>query len=256
MREPENTVEITNLSFGYPDGQQALREVSLSISSGESVALVGPNGAGKSTLLLHLNGILRSNGMIKVFGVPVEEKTLKWIRGKVGLIFQDPDDQLFSPTVFDDVAFGPLNMGYDKEEVQKRVTQALAWVGMSGYERRSPHHLSIGEKKRIAIATVLSMSPELLVIDEPTSSLDPRTKWGLVEVLGEMPMTKIIASHDLEIVQALCERTVIFDKGQVVADGPTSHILADIVLLQSHGLAPAKKHSDLSVREANSGPGA
>ena len=162
----------------------------------------------------------------------------------MGLIFQDPDDQLFSPTVFEDVAFGPLNMGCDREEVQRRVTQALGWVGMRGYEKRSPHHLSIGEKKRIAIATVLSMSPELLVIDEPSSNLDPRTKWELVELLREMPMTKIISSHDLEVVQGLCERTIVLDEGRVVADGPTAHILADTVLLQSHGLAPVRKRAE------------
>lgn len=236
----EEIVRIDNLSFCYPDSQQALTDVCLTVHQGETVALIGPNGAGKSTLLLHLNGILRSNGVVKVFGRPVDDKNLRWIRSKVGLVFQNPDDQLFSPIVFDDVAFGPINMGYSEAEVRQSVTRALDWVGMTGYEQRSPHHLSIGEKKRIAMATVLSMTPELLVIDEPTSNLDPGSKWSLIGLLCRLPMTKIIASHDLELVQALCQRTIVFDHGQVVADGATAHILADMPLLAAHGLAPSK----------------
>ncbi|GAI20759.1 unnamed protein product, partial [marine sediment metagenome] len=173
----EEIVRIDNLSFCYPDGQQALTDISLTIYQGETVALIGPNGAGKSTLLLHLNGILRSNGMVEIFSRPIDDKNLRWVRSKVGLVFQNPDDQLFSPTVFDDVAFGPINMGYPETEVRESVTKALDWVGMTGYEQRSPHHLSVGEKKRIAIATVLSMTPEILVIDEPTANLDPGSKW-------------------------------------------------------------------------------
>ena len=157
------------------------------------------------------------------------------------MVFQEPEDQLFSPTVFDDVAFGPINMGYPETEVKQRVTQALEWVGMSGYEARSPHHLSVGEKKRVAIATVLSLSPELLVLDEPTSNLDPRGKWSLIELLGRLPMTKVVASHDLELVKALCSRTVILDKGEIVSEGSTSSILSDISLLRLHGLAPEEK---------------
>ncbi|PIU55505.1 MAG: cobalt ABC transporter ATP-binding protein, partial [Chloroflexi bacterium CG07_land_8_20_14_0_80_51_10] len=191
-RNLDYAVEIAGLSFQYPDGQKALRGINLAVPVGQTVALIGPNGGGKSTLLLHLNGVLRSNGVVKVLGLHVEGKNLKWIRSKVGLVFQNPDDQLFSPTVFEDVAFGPTNMGYFPEEIKQRVTRALDWVGMSGYEHRSPHHLSIGEKKRIAIATVLAMSPELLVIDEPTSNLDPRAKWSFIELLGGLPMTKII----------------------------------------------------------------
>ena len=156
----------------------------------------------------------------------------------MGLIFQNPDDQLFSPTVFDDVAFGPINMGYSEAEVRKSVTRALHLVRMSDYEKRSPHHLSIGEKKRIAIATVLSMNPEILVIDEPTSNLDPRSKWSLIRFLQELTLTKIIATHDLELVRALCPRTIILDHGMVIADGVTEHILADVPLLRAHGLAP------------------
>ena len=156
----------------------------------------------------------------------------------MGLVFQNPDDQLFSPTVFEDVAFGPINMGCSREEARDLVTRALSWVGMTGYERRSPHHLSVGEKKRIAIATVLSMSPEILVIDEPTANLDPRSKWSLVSLLKSLPMTKIVATHDLELVGALCPRAVVVDQGRVVADGATSDILADTPLLAAHGLAP------------------
>ena len=233
----DEVVTVNSLSFSYPDGQQALANVSLTIHRGETVALIGPNGAGKSTLLLHLNGILRSNGVVRVMGRPVGDKNLKWLRSKVGLVFQNPDDQLFSPTVFDDVAFGPLNMGYSEAEVRQRVSRALNWVGMDGYEKRSPHHLSVGEKKRIAIATVLSMNPKILVIDEPTANLDPGSKWSLIELLRGLSLTKIIATHDLELVKALCPRTVVFDHGEVVIDGATSRILADTPLLGAHGLA-------------------
>ena len=233
-------VRIKSLSFSYPDGQSALSNVSLTIGQGETVALIGPNGAGKSTLLLHLNGILRSNGLVKVFGRPIDDENLREVRSKIGLVFQNPDDQLFSPTVFDDVAFGPLNLGYSEAEVRQSVTRALDLVGMTGYEQRSPHHLSFGEKKRIAIATVLSMNSEILVIDEPTSNLDPRSKWSLIGLLKRLPLTRIIASHDLELVQALCQRAIVLDHGRIIADGATDCILADARLLKAHGLAPAE----------------
>jgi cobalt/nickel transport system ATP-binding protein len=236
----EEIIRVDNLSFRYPDGQPALADINLAIYRGETVALIGPNGAGKSTLLLHLNGILHSNGAVKVLGRSVDDKNLRWVRSKVGLVFQNPDDQLFSPTVFDDVAFGLINLGYAEAEVRKMVTDALEWVGMRGYERRSPHHLSLGEKKRIAMATVLSMNPEILVIDEPTSNLDPAGKWSLIELLRGLSITKIIASHDLELVQALCPRAIVLDRGVVIADGATGQILADKPLLMAHGLAPAK----------------
>lgn len=238
-------IEIKNLSFAYPDGQQALKNISLSVGLGESVAIVGPNGAGKSTLLLHLNGILRGNGAVRVLGLTVEEKHFREIRSKVGLVFQNPDDQLFSPTVFDDVAFGSINIGLPEEEVQRRVTWALERVGISGYERRSPHHLSVGEKKRAAIATVLSMSPQVLAIDEPTGNLDPRGKWELVELLRGLSQhlaALVIASHDLEAVQALCRRTIVLDEGRVVADGPTSRILSDQELLLRCNLTHEHAH--------------
>ena len=233
----EEVVKIENLSFYYPDGQQALTDVSLTINQGESVGLIGPNGAGKSTLLLHLNGILRTNGLVKVFGKSVDDKNLREVRSKVGLVFQNPDDQLFSPTVFDDVAFGPLNQGHSETEVRQSVARALDWVGMTGYEPRSPHHLSLGEKKRIAIATVLSMMPEVLVLDEPTANLDPRGKWSLIGLLRKLPITKIIASHDLDAVKSLCQRVIILDHGQMIVDGASDRVLTDLPLLRAHGLA-------------------
>jgi len=241
----DKIVDIENLSFFYPDGHQGLKDINLVVYSAENLAVIGPNGAGKSTLLLHLNGILRGNNTIKIFGLPVDEKNLKETRRKVGLVFQDPEDQLFSPTVFDDVAFGPINMGYSELQVKQRVAQALKWVGMDGYEQRSPHHLSVGEKKRAAVATVLSLNPELLVLDEPSSNLDPRSKWSLIEVVKRLPMTKIIASHDLELIEALCQRTIILDGGIIVADGSTTNIFNDVTLLRAHGLAPEEKLLEL-----------
>jgi cobalt/nickel transport system ATP-binding protein len=230
-------IEIKNLTFTYPDGHKGLSGVGLVVGNGESVAVIGPNGAGKSTLLLHLIGILRGNSTVKICGLTMEEKNLKEIRKKVGLVFQDPEDQLFSLNVFDDVAFGPINLGLTESDVKQHVTQALLWVNMSGYEERSPHHLSVGEKKRIAIATVLSLDPEILVIDEPTSNLDPRSKWSLAELLNTLPITKIVATHDLELVRALCHRTVVMDEGKIAADGKTEDILNDIPLLRAHGLS-------------------
>lgn len=237
----EYAIEVVNLSYSYPDGRQALRDINLTIDIGESVALIGANGAGKSTLLLHLNGIIRSSKTIKILDLPLNDKNLKQIRSKVGLVFQNPDDQLFSPTVFDDVAFGPINMGLHPNEVRQRVSRALHDVNMAGYEQRSPQHLSVGEKKRIAIATILSMSPEILVLDEPTANLDPRAKWELIELIKGLPMTKIVASHDLEMVAALCQRTIILDSGAIVADGSTPSIMSNAPLLERYGLAPTPR---------------
>ncbi len=234
----DKVIDVRDLSFVYPDGTYGLRKVSLTVHAGESVAVVGPNGAGKSTLLLHLNGVLRGNSTVEICGMPVKDGNLKEIRRRVGLVFQDPDDQLFSLTVFEDVGFGPLNMGCGEAEVRERVSRALEWVGMKGYEKRSPHHLSIGEKKRIAIATVLALDPEVLALDEPTSNLDPRSKWSLVALLKRLPVTKVIATHDLDVVRALCQRVVVLDRGEVVADGTTEAILNDLPLMRAHGLAP------------------
>jgi cobalt/nickel transport system ATP-binding protein len=229
-------IEVEHLSFSYTDGHQALKDVSLLVQPGEKAALVGPNGAGKSTLILHLNGILRGTGLVKVCGLEVIEKNLGRVRAMVGLVFQSPDDQLFSPTVFDDVAFGPIYQGLPENEVRTRVEEALAAVGMSDYVKRVSHHLSVGEKKRIAIATVLSMQPEVLVLDEPTAGLDPRARRSLIHLLRELPITMLVSSHDLMMVRELLPRTIIMDEGQVVADGLTDQIMQDEALLNTHGL--------------------
>ncbi len=230
-------VFIKGLSFIYPDGQPGLNSIDLVIRQGESVAIIGPNGAGKSTLLLHLNGILRGNSTVRILGMPLESGNLREIRKRVGLVFQNPDDQLFSATVFDDVAFGPINLGYNELKVKRCISKALAQVGLTGYEDRAPHHLSIGEKKRVSIATILALDPEIIVLDEPTSNLDPGGKWSLIDLLKELPVTKIIATHDLELAKALCTRTIVMDKGAIVEDGATKQILSDVDLLRAHNLA-------------------
>ena len=227
---------VENLSFQYPDGHAALQAVSLKISPGEKVALVGPNGAGKSTLMLHLNGILAGQGDLCVAGMALTKENLPLVRARVGMVFQNPDDQLFSPTVFEDVAFGPLHMGLPETEVRQRVERALTQVGMSQYANRLSHHLSVGEKKRISIATVLSMEPEILVLDEPSAGLDPRARRALINLLSEMELTMLVSTHDMRMVAELFPRTVVMDGGQIVADGSTGEILADEVLLEAHGL--------------------
>lgn len=238
------TLSVHDLYFTYPDGTVALRGISLSIEAGEKVALVGPNGAGKSTLMLHLNGLLGQNGSAKgqepprviVGGMPATRPNLPRIRGKVGMVFQNPDDQLFSPTVFDDVAFGPLHMGLREADVRERVARALAQVDMSDQANRLSHHLSLGQKKRVAIATVLSMDPEILVLDEPSAGLDPRARRSLIALLQKLPQTMLISSHDLRLVRELLPRTIIMDEGFIARDGPTAEIMADATLLEAHGL--------------------
>jgi cobalt transport protein ATP-binding subunit len=224
------------LRFTYPDGHEALFGVTLSIEPGEKVALVGPNGAGKSTLMLHFNGILQGQGEVKVAGMRVQKDTLGKVRAAVGLVFQDPDDQLFSPTVFEDVAFGPLHMGLPEAEVRQRVDEALAAVRMTDYVDRVSHHLSVGEKKRIAIATVLSMNPQILVLDEPSAGLDPRARRALINLLRDLPQTMLVSTHDMRLVAELFPRTVVMDHGRVVATGPTAQLLDDVALLEAHGL--------------------
>ncbi len=234
MSEP--IIRIETLSFAYPDGRPALIGVNLEVSKGEKVAIVGPNGAGKSTLFLHLNGILSGQGRVEIAGLAPAGKALRTVRAKVGLVFQDPDDQLFSPTVLDDVAFGPLHMGCPSDEVRDRVAHALAAVGMTGCEALMPHHMSLGERKRIAIATVLAMQSEVLVLDEPSAGLDPRARRKLIALLKTLPQTMLVASHDMRLVWDLCPRTVILDGGHLVADGPTAKLLRDAALMEQHGL--------------------
>ncbi len=230
-------VEVTDLAYTYPGGQPALRGVSLRIEPGEKVALVGPNGAGKSTLMLHLNGILGDAAApVRICGLAPTRDNLPLIRGKVGLVFQNPDDQLFSPTVFEDVAFGPLYQGLPEAEVRRRAERALAQVGMAGFEGRLSHQLSLGQKKRVAIATVLSMAPDVLVLDEPTAGLDPRGRRQLIGLLRDLPVTMLVSTHDMWLVDELFPRMVIMDDGRVVADGPTADLLARPSLLEAHGL--------------------
>jgi cobalt transport protein ATP-binding subunit len=237
--EPGGTpaVDIRHLHFAYPDGFEALRGVDLRIEPGERVALVGPNGAGKSTLMLTLNGIhVPSHGSVTIAGTVVDRSTVRRIRAQVGLVFQDPDDQLFSPTVFEDVAFGPVHMGVPAVEIHDRVERALAAVGMTGLERRLPHRLSLGQRKRVALATVLSMDPSVLVFDEPSAGLDPRGRRDLIRLLRSLSQTQLISTHDMRLVAEVFPRTVVMDGGLVVADGQTDVILADDELLERHGL--------------------
>jgi cobalt/nickel transport system ATP-binding protein len=227
---------VRDLHFSYPDGHSALHGVSLKMNNGEKAALVGPNGAGKSTLMLHLNGILNGRGEIEIGGQRLTRANLPAIRAMVGVVFQNPDDQLFSPTVFEDVAFGPLHMGLPEVDVRARVDAALEAVRMSGYRDRLSHHLSVGEKKRIAIATVLSMNPSLLILDEPSAGLDPRARRSLINLLRELPITMLVSTHDMAMVKELFPRTIVMDEGRIVADDLTPVILDDEKLLTAHGL--------------------
>jgi cobalt/nickel transport system ATP-binding protein len=229
-------LQIQDLNFSYPDGHQALDGINLTVCEGEKIALVGPNGAGKSTLMMHLNGILGEGSPITIAGLKLEKGNLPLIRAIVGLVFQNPDDQLFSPTVFEDVAFGPLHMGLPEDEVRDRVAEALAVVGMSDFGSRLSHHLSMGQKKRIAIATVLAMHPQILVLDEPSAGLDPRARRSLIEFLRDLPITMLVSTHDLRMAAELFPRLVIMDEGKIVADGSTQILLQDEELLLAHGL--------------------
>jgi len=231
------SLEVQGLAFAYPDGHQALFGVDLRIDRGERVALLGPNGAGKTTLVLHLNGILTAGaGLVQVGGLPVDAKNLREIRRRVGIVFQDPDDQLFMPSVRDDVAFGPRNLGLTPAEVDARVTRALSQVGLLELADRPPYHLSFGQRRRAAVATVLAMEPEILVLDEPSSNLDPAARRELAELIESLEVTVLMVTHDLPYAMQLCERSVILSGGVLVADGPTATILGDADLLAAHRL--------------------
>ena len=248
-------VLVRGLRYRYPDGREALRGVDLSIRAGESVALVGPNGAGKSTLLLHLNGLLPGRGArqavhdhnasrastadgpaVWIDGLAVDARNAPEVRRRVGLLFQDPDDQLFSTSVLEDVAFGPLNLGKSRAEARRIAEDCLARVGLAAAADRPPHHLSFGERKRVCLAGVLACAPTVLVLDEPTANLDPRGRRQFLATLADLPATKLIATHDLEMALELCPRVALLDAGHVVADGPARDILGDRDLLEAHGL--------------------
>jgi cobalt/nickel transport system ATP-binding protein len=228
---------VEGLSYAYPDGHGALFGVDLAVEKGERVAVLGPNGAGKTTLVLHLNGVLRpGSGRVMVGGLAVTRDNLTEIRRRVGLVFQDPDDQLFMPTVREDVAFGPVNLGIRGDELEMRVDAALRAVGMEDYAERPPHHLSFGQRRRVAVATVLSMDPEILVLDEPSSNLDPAGRRELADILRSLDLTMVMVTHDLPYALELCPRSVVMNRGTIVADGPTSDILADTELMAANRL--------------------
>jgi cobalt/nickel transport system ATP-binding protein len=229
-------IEARGLRFRYPNGVAALAGVDLSVRHGERLAVLGPNGAGKTTLMLHLNGLLAGEGELSVTGIDVGGGETRALRARVGLVFQDPDDQLFMPTVREDVAFGPLNRGCSRIEVEERIREALGAVRMTELADRAPHQLSLGQRRRVAIATVLAMRPSLLVLDEPSANLDPRTRRELMELLDEVDRTMLVVTHDLPLAASLCRRAVILSGGRIVADGPCREILADEELLAAHDL--------------------
>lgn len=230
-------LEVHNLRYSYANGSEVLRGVDFEIVAGECVALIGPNGAGKSTLLLHLNGIIEPTaGDIRLFGKTMNRGTIPELRPQVGMVFQDPDDQLFMPTVADDVGFGPANQGLAPGEIEKRITEALERVGLVHLRNRPPYELSAGEKRGVAIATVLAMKPSLLAMDEPSANLDPRGRRRLIGLLGTLPAARLIITHDLEMVVELCQRVMILDEGRIAAQGPACEILSDEALMMAHGL--------------------
>jgi cobalt transport protein ATP-binding subunit len=237
VTEPAPALEVAGLHFTYPDGRHALEGTDLVVFDGEKVAVLGPNGAGKTTLMLHLNGIhTPTRGTVAVGGLPVVKANLREIRRRVGIVFQDPDDQLFMPTVGQDVAFGPANLGLRGDELDARVADALSAVGMSRHRDRAPHHLSFGERRRVALATVLAMQPDVLVLDEPSANLDPASRRELVEILLTLEITLVMVTHDLPYALQLCPRSVVLDSGMAAADGETRTLLADAALLARHRL--------------------
>ncbi|MGP4085327.1 energy-coupling factor ABC transporter ATP-binding protein [Streptomyces sp. KR55] len=231
------SLEVSGLAFAYPDGHQALFGVDFRVERGERVALLGPNGAGKTTLVLHLNGILSGGtGSVRVAGLPVGKQNMAEIRRRVGIVFQDPDDQLFMPTVREDVAFGPAAAGLTGAELQGRVQRALEQVGMADFQDRPPHHLSFGQRRRVAVATVLAMEPEILVLDEPSSNLDPASRRELADILRSLDVTVLMVTHDLPYALELCPRSLILSDGVIAADGPTGDLLGDDELMRAHRL--------------------
>lgn len=218
-------IEVSNLRFAYPDGSRALDGIDVTIDAGESVALFGPNGSGKTTFVLHLNGLLVGEGDVRICGEPISRRNLRRIRQRVGLVFQDADDQLFMPTVGEDVAFGPLNLGATPEQAQRAAMAALEQVGLAGMERRAPYHLSAGEKRRAALAGVLAMAPEILVLDEPTTALDPPGRLSLIGLLRPLRQTKLIITHDTELARHVCGRALFFEKGKITCDGPLAQVI-------------------------------
>ena len=233
---PEPSIAFHDLSYTYEDGARALIEVTLSIAPGESVGLIGHNGSGKSTLLMHTVGILEPDPRVAVAGLPVTRKNLKTIRRRVGYVFQNPRDQLFMSTVAEDVAFGPLNLGMSPSEALLATERALALVGLEGFDKRTPYHLSGGEMRRASIATVLSMSPEIVVMDEPSSGLDPRAKRELASLIRTLSRTRLISSHDLDFIRGCTDRVILLNRGRIVADGPAGEILDDKGMLVGNGL--------------------
>jgi cobalt/nickel transport system ATP-binding protein len=246
-------IEVERLAFAYPDGRQALFGVNFTVAKGERVALLGPNGAGKTTLVLHLNGILGSvaggagAGRIRIGGTDLHREHLSEVRRKVGLVFQDPDDQLFMPTVRDDVAFGPANLDLSGTALEERVHEALVAVGMQDHAAVAPHHLSFGQRRRVAVATVLAMRPEVLVLDEPSSNLDPASRRELADILTGLDVTLLMVTHDLPYALQLCERSLLMDGGRIVADGSTRDLLADNDLMTAHRLELPYAFNPLSV---------
>lgn len=230
-------LDVRGLAYAYPDGHQALFGVDLQVRAGERLALLGPNGAGKTTLVLHLNGILQPGaGTVTVSGLPVDKPNLPEVRRRVGIVFQDPDDQLFMPRVRDDVAFGPANLGLRGAALEECVAAALDAVGMAQYADRPPHHLSFGQRRRVAVATVLAMEPEILVLDEPSSNLDPASRREFADLVRSLDVTVLMVTHDLPYALELCERAVVLSDGILVADGPTHDVLTDDALMRAHRL--------------------
>jgi cobalt/nickel transport system ATP-binding protein len=232
----KKAIEINNFSYHYPDGTAALDNITLSIEAGDRIALIGSNGAGKSTLLLAMAGFVKGTGKVLIDGIEINRKNLKRIRTLIGSCLENPEDQLFMPTLFDDIAFGPLNMDLDSEQVKERVTEALKTVGLDGMAEKAPHHLSAGQKRAAAIATILSMSPQIITLDEPDGSLDPRNRNNLIKLLKGLSQTLIIATCNMNFAAEVADRIILMDNGCIIADGDCNKIMTDAALMTDHGL--------------------